>query len=116
MYAKNTIAKRRTSGWADRRRYYRRLFALARPEALKDEGAQKAAPVSEKDSHSPPASPTNSEGATGLLFFLIGRATHGGNTKDTPPPRAARGSLREAPARRALEHRAAGGGGHRSGG
>lgn len=49
MYAKNTIARRRSSGWADRRRYYRHLFEQARPKALKDEEAQKAAPVSEKD-------------------------------------------------------------------
>ena len=49
MYARNTIAKRRTPGWADRRRYYRHLFELARPKALKDEEARKAEPVSEKD-------------------------------------------------------------------
>ena len=50
MYARNTIARRRASGWADRRTYYRRLFELSRPTELKnDEEAQKAAPVSEKD-------------------------------------------------------------------
>ena len=49
MYAKNTIARRRSSGWADRRRYYRHLFELARPRPLKNEEAQKAAPISEKD-------------------------------------------------------------------
>lgn len=49
MYAKNTIGKRRSSGWADRRRYYRRLFEQARPKALKDEETPKAAPVDEKD-------------------------------------------------------------------
>jgi len=49
MYAKNTIARRRSSGWADRRRYYRRLFEQARPKALKDEEALKAAAVGEKD-------------------------------------------------------------------
>jgi hypothetical protein len=49
MYSKNTIGKRRPSGWTDRRRYYRRLLEQARPKALKDEEAQKAAPVDEKD-------------------------------------------------------------------
>jgi hypothetical protein len=49
MYGKNTIARRRSSGWADRRRYYRRLFEQARPKALKDEEAPKAAPASERD-------------------------------------------------------------------
>ena len=49
MYAKNTIAKRRSSGWVDRRRYYRHLFELARPKPLEDDEAQKAAPISEKD-------------------------------------------------------------------
>jgi hypothetical protein len=48
MYAKNTIAKRRSSGWADRRRYYRHLFEQVRPKALKEEETEKAAPVSEK--------------------------------------------------------------------
>ncbi len=50
MYEKNTIARRRASGWADRRSYYRRLFDLSRPRELKnDEAARKVAPVSEKD-------------------------------------------------------------------
>jgi hypothetical protein len=49
MYAKNTLARRRSSGWADRRRYYRHLFERARPKAIKRQEAQKAAPVSEKD-------------------------------------------------------------------
>jgi hypothetical protein len=49
MYARNTIAKRRTPGWADRRRYFRHLFEQARPKALKDEEAPKADTVSEKD-------------------------------------------------------------------
>lgn len=49
MYAKNTIARRRSSGWADRRRYYRRLFEQVRLKALKEEETQKAAPVGEKD-------------------------------------------------------------------
>jgi len=49
MYAKNAIARRRASGWAERRSYYRRLFEQTRPRELKDEEAPKAAPVSEKD-------------------------------------------------------------------
>jgi hypothetical protein len=48
MYARNTIAKRRAPGWADRRRYYRRLFELVRPKELKDEDAQKIAVANEK--------------------------------------------------------------------
>lgn len=50
MYARNTIARRRASGWADRRSYYRRLLELSRPKELPNgEEARKAAPVSEKD-------------------------------------------------------------------
>ena len=50
MYARNTIAKRRSPGWADRRRYYRHLFELSRPKELKDEDAPKGVePVLEKD-------------------------------------------------------------------
>jgi hypothetical protein len=50
MYARNTIARRRASGWADRRSYYRRLFELSRPREMKNgEEAPKAAPVIEKD-------------------------------------------------------------------
>jgi hypothetical protein len=49
MYTKNNIARRRSSGWADRRRYYRHLFEQARPKALKNEEAPKAAPIGEKD-------------------------------------------------------------------
>ena len=41
MYARNTIAKRRTPGWADRRRYYRRLFELSLPKVPKGDDAPK---------------------------------------------------------------------------
>jgi hypothetical protein len=50
MYARNTIARRRASGWADRRSYYRRLLEQSRPKDLqRGEEARKASPVSEKD-------------------------------------------------------------------
>ena len=49
MYARNAIAKRRPSGWVDRRRYYRHLFELARTRALEAEAAKKAASPGEKD-------------------------------------------------------------------
>jgi hypothetical protein len=49
MYAKNAIARRRSSGWSDRRRYYRHLFEQARTKALEAEAAKKAAPAGAKD-------------------------------------------------------------------
>ncbi len=49
MYTRNNIAKRRAPGWADRRRYYRRLFELARPKEIKDEDAPKNVAADEKD-------------------------------------------------------------------
>lgn len=49
MYARNTIARRRAPGFAERRRYFRRLIELSRPKALKDEEAQKAELATEKD-------------------------------------------------------------------
>jgi hypothetical protein len=50
MYARNTIARRRSPGWADRRRYYRRLFELSRQKALKDQEVQESVPPAiEKD-------------------------------------------------------------------
>jgi hypothetical protein len=50
MYTRNTIAKRRTPGWADRRRYYRHLFELSRPKELRGEDVQKSVPAAiEKD-------------------------------------------------------------------
>ena len=48
MYAKNTIARRRPSGWVERRRYFRHLIEQARTKVLKEEN-QKVAPVGEKD-------------------------------------------------------------------
>lgn len=35
MHAANTIARRRPNGWADRRRYFRRLLELARTKVEK---------------------------------------------------------------------------------
>jgi hypothetical protein len=48
MYEKKIIAKRRPPGWTERRRYFRRLFELARTKALRDEEIRKLVPVSEK--------------------------------------------------------------------
>jgi hypothetical protein len=33
MYAGNHISRRRSEGWVERRRYFRRLLAKIRPEA-----------------------------------------------------------------------------------
>jgi hypothetical protein len=49
MYAKNTVGKRRPSGWVERRRYFQRLFERLLGKALKDEENQKVAPAGEKD-------------------------------------------------------------------
>lgn len=49
MYAKNSIARRRPSGWAERRRFFRSLFEQVRAKAPRDDEFRKAAPVSEKD-------------------------------------------------------------------
>jgi len=50
MYANNTLARRRPSGWAERRRYFRRLIEQARAFALKTaEKAPKVEPDREKD-------------------------------------------------------------------
>jgi hypothetical protein len=48
MYARNFIAKRRPSGWAERRRYFQHLIAQTRV-ALKNEALRKAASVIDKD-------------------------------------------------------------------
>lgn len=49
MYAKNTIAKRRASGWVERRRYIQHLLERARISAQKDEKNEKVVPTQEKD-------------------------------------------------------------------
>jgi hypothetical protein len=33
MYADNVIGRRRPEGWAERRKYFKRLFAKAQPSA-----------------------------------------------------------------------------------
>lgn len=48
MYAKNTIAKRRRSGWSARLRYFRSLFTGVKPTVLKEE-ARPSAPVIKKN-------------------------------------------------------------------
>ena len=48
MYAKNFIARRRPSGWAERRRYFQHLIAQTRV-ALKNEALRKTASVIDKD-------------------------------------------------------------------
>lgn len=49
MYPKNNVSKRRPSGWADRRRYFRHLIAMARARVLRETGIPKMAPVGVKD-------------------------------------------------------------------
>ena len=50
MYTKNTIGRRRPSGWVERRRYFQRLFfARLRVKVLNGEENQTAAPAGEKD-------------------------------------------------------------------
>jgi hypothetical protein len=50
MYAKNTVGRRRPSGWVERRRYFQRLFDLLRGNAVKkEEESQKVAPAAGKD-------------------------------------------------------------------
>jgi hypothetical protein len=49
MYARNTITRRRPSGWVERRRYFRRLFELMRVQALNNERSQKVILVAEKN-------------------------------------------------------------------
>ena len=49
MYAKNTITKRRPSGWAERRRQFRSYFLQVRAKATEAEQIPKAAPVIEID-------------------------------------------------------------------
>jgi hypothetical protein len=48
MYAKNSFSKRRTSGWAERRRYFRHLIAQARVKASRDPETEKAPLVIDK--------------------------------------------------------------------
>jgi hypothetical protein len=50
MYENNTIARRRPSGWVERRRYFRRKIEQARTDALKtDEKTQKVEPDTERN-------------------------------------------------------------------
>lgn len=49
MYSKNSIAKRRPSGWAERRRHFRNFFLKVRAKAPKGDEILEAAPVIEKD-------------------------------------------------------------------
>ncbi|MGH9323558.1 MAG: hypothetical protein ACRD21_18355 [Vicinamibacteria bacterium] len=44
MYAGNHIARRRPEGWAERRRYFRRLLAKARPEIAEKTEEKSARP------------------------------------------------------------------------
>jgi hypothetical protein len=45
MYAGNSFSRRRSDGWVERRRYFRKLLAKVRPA---DEKAQEKSPVSSK--------------------------------------------------------------------
>lgn len=47
MYSKNTIAKRRPSGWTERRRHFRNFFLEVRAKASQDEPIPERAPVIE---------------------------------------------------------------------
>lgn len=49
MYTKNTIGRRRPSGWVERRRYLQRLFVRPRVELLKGEENQTLVPAGVKD-------------------------------------------------------------------
>lgn len=49
MHIKNTIGRRRPSGWVERRRYFQRLFARLRVKVLKGEENQTVVPAGEKD-------------------------------------------------------------------
>lgn len=50
MNRKNTITERRSSGWVERRHYFKRLFEQVRIKTLKnDQDNPKVAPVLEKD-------------------------------------------------------------------
>jgi hypothetical protein len=42
MYADNNFSRRRSEGWVERRRYFRKLLAKIRPEA--DEKAKEKSP------------------------------------------------------------------------
>jgi hypothetical protein len=49
MYTKDTIVRRPSLGWFERRRYFRRLFEHERFRALKTEETPKLPPPGEKD-------------------------------------------------------------------
>ena len=49
MYTKNSIAKRRRSGWSERLHYFRSLFTRVKPTVLKSEETPKSKPVTKKD-------------------------------------------------------------------
>lgn len=49
MYSKNSFSNRRSSGWAERRRYFRHLIAQARMRVWKETEIEKAALVADKD-------------------------------------------------------------------
>jgi hypothetical protein len=46
MYSSNSFSRRRSEGWAERRRYFRKLLAKLRPEV--EEKAKDKAPVASK--------------------------------------------------------------------
>ena len=46
MYSSNSFSRRRSEGWVERRRYFRKLLAKVRPEA--EEKAKDKAPASSK--------------------------------------------------------------------
>lgn len=48
MHSKNTIGKRRPSGWVERRRYFQRFFTRLRSKVLKGEEKMTVAPAGEK--------------------------------------------------------------------
>ena len=46
MYSSNSFGRRRSEGWVERRRYFRKLLAKVRPEV--EDKAKDKAPVSSK--------------------------------------------------------------------
>jgi hypothetical protein len=49
MYVKNSFGKRRTSGWAERRRYFRHLIAQARAKASRESVTEKVVLAVDQD-------------------------------------------------------------------
>lgn len=49
MYPNNSFSRRRATGWAERRRYFRKLSERAAANSARQEAAKKTEPVKEKE-------------------------------------------------------------------